>query len=140
MVLHDSSLLAAHPERGTIAVNGLWIWGGGRLPAVSESELPVLFSDDDLVSGYWRAAGVEPKRPPDNLRDCIEADGGPLVVVSVRRDPEPLQQAVEQQKAGRLDRLTVLLEGGLVVDLSRMDRFRFWRRPDPALDVSRELG
>ena len=140
MVFHDASLLAAHPERGNVAVNGLWIWGGGRLPVVSDSELPALFSDDDLVSGYWRAAGAEPKTLPDDLRDCVTSGGAPFVVVSVRRDPNAVQQAIDLLKAGELSRLALLLEGDLVVELSRADRFRFWRRPDPALDVSRELG
>ncbi len=139
MVLHDTAILSEHPQRGTLAVNALWIWGGGRLPAVDEARLPTLYSDDDLVTGYWRASGAASAGVPEDLADCLAADGAPPVIVSTGSGANLLVRAVDLLNAGRMRRLHVLLDGGLEIELRHSDRFRFWRRPDPELDVRREL-
>ena len=52
---------------------------------------------------------------------------------------ESLLQALELLKSGAVKTLIVLLGAGFQIELRRTDRYRFWRRPDPALDESDEL-
>ena len=140
MVLHETPLAGAHPRLGPVVVNALWVWGGGQMPEVSRAALPALFADDDLISGYWRAAGCTPERAPTDLAACLPADGSPCIVVETGRgDSESLLQALELLKSGAVKTLIVLLGAGFQIELRRTDRYRFWRRPDPALDESDEL-
>lgn len=140
MVLHETPLAGVHPRLGPVAVNALWIWGGGRMPDVPHANLPVLFSDDDLTRGYWRAAGRTPEPVRAELAVCLPTDGSPSVVVETgSMSSETLEQALALLARGHVKTLIVLLGADLQVELRRGDRYRFWRRPDPALDESDEL-
>ena len=140
MVLHETPLAGSHPRLGPVDVNALWVWGGGQLPEVSRMALPALFSDDDLIRGYWRAAGCRPESAPAELPSCLPADGSPCIVVETgRTDSESLTQALGLLGRGRVKTLIVLLGGRVQIELRRCDRYRFWRRRDPALDLSDEL-
>ncbi|MEM9208013.1 MAG: hypothetical protein AAGA61_02100 [Pseudomonadota bacterium] len=135
MVLHDAALLADDQQRGALPVNALWIWGGGRLPEATPVPLPDLYSDDDLVTGFWRAAGAGVQALPRALSDCINGDDKPRVIVAEHAADDVLAQAVDLLGTGRIRRLMLLLNGGKHIDLRRSDRFRFWRRHLPELDV-----
>lgn len=140
MVLHETPLAGVHPRLGPVAVNALWLWGGGRMPDVPHAPLPALFSDDDLTRGYWRAAGHTPESALTELAACLPADGSPSIVVETgSMSSEALEQALALLASGHVKTLIVLLGADLQIELRRGDRYRFWRRPDPALDESDEL-
>ncbi|MDZ7653115.1 MAG: hypothetical protein U5L03_11460 [Burkholderiaceae bacterium] len=57
---HHHAVNAAREERGARAVNGLWLHGGGRLPALPPCGLTQVACDEPAVRGWARAAGVPP--------------------------------------------------------------------------------
>lgn len=57
MLLHAHPVNAAREDRGAAVVNSLWFWGGGTLPA-SSSAFDAVQSDDPLVMGLGRLAGI----------------------------------------------------------------------------------
>jgi hypothetical protein len=61
MLLHDHPVNQAREARGELPVNSLWPWGGGCLPAVPETRVPV-YACDDLARtlGAFRGAQVHP--------------------------------------------------------------------------------
>lgn len=139
MCLHEHALNREREAAGRLPVNALWFWGGGRASAAlaglaDEEPLPMLFSDDPLATGYWRAAGGRRAAWPGSFAGCAEASDGAFVAVAPRVDDgeyglEVLRKLLAD---GSLGRLTLLLcddDGdGLRIDLDRHARLRFWRR------------
>ena len=58
VLLHQHPLNAARRARGLTPVNSLWLWGGGRLPAVSTSKLHGVIGDDLLLRALAARAGL----------------------------------------------------------------------------------
>ncbi|MDR2216426.1 MAG: hypothetical protein LBE59_11390, partial [Nevskiaceae bacterium] len=66
MWLHEHPRNQARERRGELAVNGLWLWGGGNgEPDVltinkqtgTQSALPPAYGDDVFLRGLWKARG-----------------------------------------------------------------------------------
>jgi hypothetical protein len=57
---HHQAVNAAREERGARAVNGLWLHGGGQLPALPPCGFSQVACDEPAVRGWARAAGVPP--------------------------------------------------------------------------------
>ena len=74
MLLHAHPVNMAREERGARVVNSLWFWGGGILP-VSSSPFDAIQSDDPLVLGLAKTAGIMPASA-----DCGFAAGNNLLV------------------------------------------------------------
>lgn len=51
MLLFEHPLNQAREARGELPVSGVWVYGGGELPPASAITLPVMFTDDAVVSG-----------------------------------------------------------------------------------------
>lgn len=58
MVMHGAALNAAREARGALPVNALWIWGGGRPPAATSTDLALAVGRDPLLAGAAAIAGV----------------------------------------------------------------------------------
>lgn len=149
MLLHSHPVNRAREERGLHPINSLWLWGGGK-PAPLRPELDVAGGDDGLSALIARAAAV-PFAPA--LQDMLAGGGRKGLWVAgaasaawqcadlyawrdavadvERAVAQPLWQAIGQ---GRLRSLTLDVpsrEGGWRFELSRSDRWRFWRRRRP---------
>lgn len=90
MVLHSHPVNAARENAGTSPVNGVWIWGGGMLPTVTQVALPPLLTDDPLWRGYWRLLGREARVKPlaggaCALGGCVAADASSQMADSLIR-------------------------------------------------------
>lgn len=60
MLLHGHPVNSDRDARGLLPVNGIWIWGGGYLPAIEERRLwQRVVSDDPFVRGLARLNGIE---------------------------------------------------------------------------------
>lgn len=75
MFLHGHPVNQEREVRGQPAVNGIWPWGGGVLSQVS-SRWARVFSDDPLVVGLARSAGVAVSGWPERPRDALSAGAG----------------------------------------------------------------
>jgi hypothetical protein len=134
MTLHQ------HPanEGQDMEVNGVWLWGGGELPAAVEAPWRSVSADEPLALGLARAAGLSRRAIPASAGDWLEQlpeDGRHLVAFDgMREDLEarwfaPLLAAL---KAGRIGMLTLHApEAGLSFEITRAELRHFWRRPHP---------
>jgi hypothetical protein len=153
MVLHAHPLNEAREARGEPTVNSVWLWGGGRVPAVSSSRWHSVSADDPIVLGLGRAAATRHRALPASASAWLERapeDGRHLVVLDALRVPLALSETGEYENAlGKLERdwfaplLAALREGeiGMVTvhvpdaaeclayETIRGDLRRFWRRP-----------
>lgn len=147
-------VLHAHPANqqreaaGKQAINSLWPWGGGVLPAVIEpSPWAAIATSDPVLLGLARRLGALPAPVPQCFADAADAD---LVVLETLAAPArsldaiAWSEAVAQLdadwfaplvaalRAGRLTGLRIAGFGGergLDVEVTRHDLWKFWRRP-----------
>ena len=159
--------LFAHPvnsrrqSRGQPAINSLWLWGGGQLPAVSGNGLDTLHSDDPLARGLGRRAGLPCLARPDNLDSVLNQQSGHhLVVLDQLQDTALHEQGdgwhqamselderwftpARQQLGKRLRALTLIaptIYGDLCWTVSPADRWKLWRRPRPLPGLIRQIA
>jgi len=132
MCLHELELNRWREENGRPPVNALWFWGGGAAPVADGVPLPRLFSDEPVITGYWRAAGAEPPAWPGRFADCVVDAGGAFVAAPPWHPDGGQDRYLEELRAllgrGDLAGLTLLFHDGMRIDLERRDRLRFWRR------------
>jgi hypothetical protein len=140
MALHEHVANNIRIEAGLLAVNSLWIWGGGVAPEVSVQPIFPLFSNDPLFKGFWlsRSGVVEPWS--DGFESCVAlAQKGfvaiaPETAAGQAESPDRYLQALKGLLAARkINRLTLLFRDGLRVDIGPRDVFRFWRGESPLL-------
>ena len=153
MLLHAHPVNEAREERGEPAINSLWLWGAGRLPAVAPAHWQGVLADDPVALGLARSAGARRRLLPESAAAWLERapdDGRHLVVLDALRVPLALAQepeyrerlaALEREwfapllaalRAGRIGMLSVHVpdaEPGASFETVRGDLRRFWRRP-----------
>ncbi len=66
MLFHSADVNRARQSRGDAPINGLWISGAGVLPAAGavETKVKTVWSDDPMVIGLSRLAGIEIRPTP----------------------------------------------------------------------------
>ena len=153
MALYGSSVNTAREERGDPAINSLWLWGAGKLPAAANGPWHSLSAADPLALGLARLAGIRHRAPGSGATQWLERapeDGRHLLVFDDLRglqalgDFEALAQRRRELEANwfapllaalksrRIGMLTVHMpEAALSFETARGDLGRFWRRPRP---------
>lgn len=122
-------VLANHPvnrmrvQRGAAAINGLWFWGAGRLPARVGSELACIDSADPLLQALAASAGV----PLTTVRDGWPSTGAVLLDLRRAADSEAaLDLVVERWRSGQVAVMEWRTDRARWT-LRRWHRLRFWR-------------
>lgn len=147
MRLHAHPLNAAREARGQMPVNSIALWGGGRRPALQVKTRRALLSDDPIVAGAGKLAGLPVQAPSPRFTGtaagCI-VHWDRLLPAARSHDAlawrEGLQQlnddwlapALAALLSGKLGRIELHGFGdaeGIALTLAPRDRFRFWRKP-----------
>jgi hypothetical protein len=156
MVLHAHAVNAAREARGATAVNSVWLWGGGTLPAAVKPALAAAWSDDVLTRSLAAAAETAHHGLPDSAAAWLcaaPAAGDHHLLVFVRlsnalhagdipawreqlarleRDwAAPLLSAL---RAGKISAITLVAGNSanlLEVTLTPSQLWRLWRRAQP---------
>ncbi len=153
MVLHAHPVNAARAARGEPALNSVWFWGPGRLPARAAGPWQSVAADEPIARGLARRAGIAQRALPaaaDVWRAGLGEDGRHLAVLDALRLARALGdarrfdaglQSLESQwfapllaalRAGDIGMVTLHVpEAGLAFETIRGDLRRFWRRPRP---------
>lgn len=153
MALYDNAANTARERRGDPAINSLWLWGAGKLPAKASGPWNSVSASDPLALGLARLAGMRHRAPGAGAAEWLERapeDGRHLLVFDELRGLQDLGEfealarrlrALEENwfapllaalKSRRIGMLTVHVpEAGISVETARGDLGRFWRRPRP---------
>jgi len=160
MALHQHPANAAREARGELAVNGLWLWGAGRLPgAAAQGRWQSLSADDLTALGLARLAQLRHRAPgadapewlgraPEDGRHLLILDdlrvphalgeGGALAAALQRLEERWFAPLLDALRAGRVGMLTVHVpDAGFASETVRGDLRRFWRRPRPLAAYAR---
>ena len=159
MVLHDHAVNEAREARGEPAINSVWLWGGGRKPAVPGHHFSAVWSDDAL--GLALAANADISAAPTaidgerwlrTLRGTSHPGDHHLIVLTQltravrygdnaawraglaalnRQWFAPLLAGLRQRRIVRLALVVPDERGCERYDLAWEDLFKFWRPARP---------
>jgi hypothetical protein len=141
MILAGHEVNAAREAQGQPAINSVWFWGAGALPAAAARPYAAIHSDDALPRGLAAWSGAEVAGLPTSLEavDLHGAHDAILVAFSAKSAPHldenwfaHLGEAVE-----RFDRVRLVLPspaGTVVASLTGSARWR-WFRPSRPLSA-----
>ena len=154
MLLYEHPVNLAREARGELPLNGIWLWGAGRLAAAS-TQFKSMAGEHPLAQGLARQAGIAAHAPPasatrwlsglasQGIHVCVhdalltaakQGDSTRWLETLARLERDwfgPLQQALEARRIGML---TLCLGGARArasIETVRQDLLRFWRRPQP---------
>lgn len=125
VVLHQHPWNGQRLAQGKRAVNSLWFWGGGGLPVSIRTPHAQVRSRDALLQGLAKAAGI--RLGGDQAVDA-------LVDLRQLRSLEQLAHEaivplLEAMRRGELAQLTLDFEDGACFQLTRAQRWHFWKKP-----------
>lgn len=128
MVLHQSPVNLRREAAGLRTINGLWLWGGGRVPEAKERPLPPVFGEDPLIRGFWYFAKAEAFSWPGSLTSCLDKSSSFVAVVPPGEPASPhMAEARRLLSRGHLECVVLLCADGAEIKLRRSHRYRFWR-------------
>ena len=136
MLFHSHPVNAAREARGEPAVNSVWFWGAGRLPARTQSHWSSVTSEEPLALGLARNSGATARALPAGAAQWPSSgEGRHLVVLDAANaslEAEWFAPLAAGLRAGRIGMLTLHVpDAGLSFETTRGDLRRFWRRPKP---------
>ena len=149
MLFFSHPVNEARVLQGLPAVSGLWLWGGGRLPALSPSGQFILRGETPFMQGVSRQSGCEIKALPDNMFKIINEislHNEQLIMLEQARlalqsgsldqglsvlkhlEEEIFLPLVSLLKSRKLKRLIVVDAPGFVLEASDHGVKKWWRR------------
>ena len=153
MALYAHPLNTAREQRGDPALNSVWLWGGGRIPAAARGPWQSVSADDPVALGLARLAGMRHRAPGAGASEWLARapeDGRHLLVLEGLRAARALGdleaterrlRALEEDwfapllaalKSGRIGMVTVHVpDAAASFETARGDLHRFWRRARP---------
>jgi hypothetical protein len=153
MVLHEHAVNRAREARGAPALNSVWLWGAGPLPAACRGPWRSVTADEPIALGLARLAGIRERRLPPSADEWLAGvpdEGRHLIVLDALRTASALGDAgayreglvamearwfaplLEALRAGRIGMITLRVPDAtqaLAFEAIRGDLRRFWRRP-----------
>jgi hypothetical protein len=148
-------LLFSHPvnekrtEQGLAAINGLWLWGGGSLPELSNRHQFCLRGDSLFIQGLARQSGCEIKNIPDDMStifDDFTSNKEQLIILEDARmalqsgnmdqgmaalkklENSVFRPLLNLLKSKKLNSMSVVDSPGYVVNISTSGVNKWWRR------------
>lgn len=145
MLLHSHPVNRARAARAQVAVNSLWLWGGGELQHHGSAACGRVLSDNPFARGSAHYRGLKVLPLPAAAEQAAPVDDGQLVVLEDCRDAAAYQdlpawqdalQRLEHDwfqallralKAGRLDALELYPVNGCAYRLTRRRLLALWK-------------
>jgi hypothetical protein len=139
MLMHSHPVNLARERAGRLAVNGLWLWGGGTLPAC-KPQFDLVAAEAFEFQALARHAGAPLTPPPKTLsalQPCKRAlvaltqpesdwDGAIETRLS-QLEQDWFQPLLRQLAWGRVRQVRLDLIGQKAVTLTPAQAWRFWR-------------
>lgn len=145
MLFYEQPVNQARERSGQLAINSLWLWGGGTLPE-KVGRIPArVISDLPVVRGLTQMAGRECESWPGKLGP-LSGGGEVFIAYSVsdfggdalRMDRELVRPCWNSLLRGGVKSLECFPGGSHVYALTRWQALHFWRRVPAPLAMLEE--
>lgn len=148
MLFYTATANMHREGRGLLAINGIWLHGGGSFHPVENAAYDSVSGDEALVRGLAMAAGIEPVALPQDSSELAPDSGKRLVVANLLERPvldaDPygwveslekfdawLQPLIAEVSAKRLGYINLYPCNGSVYRVDAGAFRRFWRLRKP---------
>jgi len=154
MLLHEHPINQARQDRGELAINSLWFWGGGRMPQSAASAYTQIWSNEMLPRALALVSGAQHINLPANAEiwQKTAKHGNHLIVLDAlwrktqynnvhgwREDLKAFEQnwfapLYTALKKGQITQLTLTaIEKNIARDftVTRKDLWKFWNLVKP---------
>ena len=141
MLLFDHPLNQAREARGEPAVSGVWVYGGGVLPARPEATMPALFAEDAVARGLATLHASPCQEVPQDVRALLASEAPlvwlvPVASAGVVVNGLPLLwQALGQGRLRQLELNIAMGDRVLQCKIDKWDTWKFWRKSRPWTEV-----
>lgn len=151
--LHNCSVNYERQQRAQLPINGVWIWGAGKLPkAVPQPAWSVIFSDEVTTYGLSKLTVVPHHHLPESLTTVISQSGSQDNILVVISSGIKYQQYYDLDgwkgfvgglenrwfadvenlfKQKKISKLTLLTELSQELTITKYSFMKFWRRNSP---------
>ena len=160
MLLHGHAVNEQREASGELAINSVWLWGGGGMSRHLPQAFQAVWSGDPFAAGLAHAARIAARELPGDAAELLRtgADTGVNLILLDRLraaaqygDAQgwreallqlergwfaPLLDALRQGRIGMLSLHALGPEGALSVEVAHGDLRRFWRRVKPLADYA----
>jgi len=143
MLFHVSPVNSERSAAGRLPVNGLWLWGGGRLPAPPSLRWERLQGADPLLRGLATLTGRRFVAESADADEWLAEEGAGLVLFDEGDASLATQESrwfaplLAALRRGRLDQLTIHSTATPCSwTLDRRAAHRWWRRRRPLWPVA----
>ena len=151
MLFHQANPTQMRASRGAASVNGLWLWGGGKLDEVPYTRFQRVISDEPLSKGLAKLALIpfmsveagdeallsatgESLWVDEQLHEALLTDDGAVWHHAMLELDQRIDQLLNMLQEKRTGSLTIYPCNGSSFQLKRGDLRRFWRRNRPLSD------
>ena len=137
MLLFDHLVNQAREARGEVAMNSIWLSGGGILPTEQLGNNKMVYADIPLAKGLAKVANLACLPVPDNLAAILDkSQGEAVLVLDNAEDAEskwfaPLLQALRSRQISHLSIHLALQGQVLQLEVKPADTWKFWCRVKP---------
>ena len=159
MLLHEHPLNQAREARGELAINGIWLWGGGTMPQSLNCPYNQVWSNAALPRSLSLAHATDHAELPSTATAWCQsaAAGNHLAVLDMlhtktqyddaygwreslkKLDQDWFAPVLAALKQGKLEQLTLTVvseQGDKSFTVTRDDLWKFWRAAKPLVTYS----
>jgi hypothetical protein len=138
MLLHEHAANQARESAGEIAVNSIWLSGGGVLPstASSQNDVDLLAADSAFYQGLAKLTAVPCRSLPDSLERLLDEAAQHSHIRLQLMDDKWWSAILQALKCRKIQQLTInlgLYDKSLVAEIKPIDLYKFWRSTKPIL-------
>lgn len=135
MLLHEHPANLTRESMGEVAVNSIWLSGGGVLPSAigMQSDGNLLVADSAFYQGLAKWADIPCQPVPDSLQHLLDEASQYSQVrlqLSESQNDSWWSAMLQALKGRKIQQLTInlgLYEKTLVAELKPLDLYKFWR-------------
>ncbi|HEX7811505.1 MAG TPA: hypothetical protein VF460_06315 [Burkholderiales bacterium] len=152
MLLHDHAVNESRERSDLLAINSIWFWEGGTLPAPASPSWRVVIGDDPLLKGLGRLADIPVASLSAGL--ALPETGDTIVVLPEspagdaanwrahmeKMEQEWIRPILQKLRSGEIQRLEIVtVDSGQARGwaVASRDLLKFWK---PVAALERQLG
>ena len=137
MILHEHPVNSARESQGLLAVNSIWLSGGGRLPEPIAKSKYSFFSSSPFIQGLAALTQAKHDQVPANF-DALMPNQQTLLWLTQHQSLnqnwfEPILKALKFGKIKRLSLRVGIGDAAYIVTITPLDLWKFWRIKKPLI-------
>lgn len=135
MLLHEHPANQLREAKGELAVNSLWLSGGGKIlqHTALKNDVDLIVANSPFYQGLAKYAAIQCQRLPENLTNLLSVENlhTRLALTDVKDSFERIVTALKNKKIKQLTLNLGFYEKSLIVEMTPLDTYKFWRRIKP---------